>query len=82
MQDYLKFLKKLPKNLRSKLIQAVERIFADKTDRLDVKHLNKYHNLYRCRVGKIRIIFQKREDGNHVLDIGFRDDIYKKLRNY
>lgn len=77
MKDYLKFLKRLPKNLRLKVIAAIEKIAANELNKLDIKPLHKDHQLYRCRVGKIRILFQKRKNENHVLDLGFRGDVYK-----
>ena len=79
MENYLKFIGRLPKNLRLKVIRAVENLANNKLQNLDIKRLSTSHELYRCRVGKIRILFQKREDKNFVLDIGFRGDIYKKL---
>lgn len=79
MEDYVKFLKRLPKNLRLKLIQAVSLITENKLENLDIKSLSGRFNLFRCRVGQIRIIFQKREDGNWIMDIGFRGGIYRKF---
>lgn len=79
MKDYLKFLSKLPKTLRLKVILALEKIANNNTQGLDIKRLSSSHDLYRCRVGKIRIVFQKRDDLNYVLDLGFRGDIYSKL---
>lgn len=79
MQDYLKFLNRLPKNLRLKVIQVVELIAQNKLDNLDIRSLSGYHHLYRCRIGKIRILFQQREWENYILDMGFRGDVYKGL---
>ncbi|MBI4234921.1 type II toxin-antitoxin system RelE/ParE family toxin [Candidatus Peregrinibacteria bacterium] len=81
MQDYLKFLKKLPKELRLRVIEAIDQIALGEVANLDVKRLSAEYEVYRCRVDKIRILFQKRGDGNYVLDIGFRGDVYKKLKN-
>jgi mRNA-degrading endonuclease RelE of RelBE toxin-antitoxin system len=82
MKDYLKFLNKLPKDLRLRIIHAVDKIAANKTTDLDIKLLSAPHTLYRCRVGKVRILFQNRDNENYILDIGFRGNIYKKLKNY
>lgn len=82
MKDYLKFLSKLPKDLRLRIISAVDKIAKNKIKNLDIKLLSVSHTLYRCRIGKIRILFQNRDDENYILDIGFRGDIYKKLINY
>lgn len=81
MQNYLKFLAKLPKNLRLKVISVIGKIADNNLKNLDIKSLSLHYNLYRCRTGKIRIIFQKREGENYILDVGFRGGIYKKLDN-
>lgn len=78
LENYLKFIGRLPKNLRLKVIKAVENLANNKLQNPDIKRLSAPHELYRCRVGKIRILFQKRGNINFVLDISFRGDIYKK----
>lgn len=75
MEDYVKFLQRLPKKLRLKLIQAVSLITENKLENLDIKPLSGQFSLFRCRVGQIRIIFQKMDDGNWIMDIGFRGGI-------
>ena len=79
MGNYLKFISRLPKNLRLKVIKAVENLANNELKNLDIKRLHAPYELYRCRVGKIRILFQKRGDKNFILDIGFRGGIYKKI---
>lgn len=81
MKDYLKLLQKLPKPLRLKIIKAVTLIAEGKLDNLDLKCISGEHQLFRCRVGKMRILFQTRSDGNYVLDIGFRGGVYKNIKN-
>lgn len=77
MQKYVKFLRRLPKPLRSRLIAVIEKIVKNDLKNLDSKPLvSASGNFYRCRVGKIRIIFEKGEAGNIIYDIGFRGDIY------
>jgi mRNA-degrading endonuclease RelE of RelBE toxin-antitoxin system len=76
MKDYLKFLRKLSKPLRNRLILALELIELNKLKSLDVKSLVGNEELYRCRVGKIRIIFRKTEQGNKIIEIGFRGGVY------
>lgn len=82
MKDYLKFLSRLPKSLRLRIILAVDKIAKNKIKGLDIKLLSLPYTLYRCGIGKVRILFQKRDNENYILDIGFRGDIYKKLKNY
>lgn len=76
MLKYIKFLQKLPKSLREKLILVVQRIAKNDLKNLDIKPLVANGDFYRCRVGKIRIIFEKRKEENIIHDIGFRGDIY------
>lgn len=77
MKNYLKFLKRLPKDLRSKVIETVFLIASGDLANLDIKKMSDEHDLYRCRIGKIRILFQKRDAEYFILDIGFRGDVYK-----
>jgi mRNA-degrading endonuclease RelE of RelBE toxin-antitoxin system len=76
MKDYLKFLQKLPKSLRNRLIRAVELIEGNRLETLDIKLLIGQSSLFRCRVGKVRIIFRKTDFGNKIIEIGFRGGIY------
>ena len=77
MEKYKKLLKKLPKSLRVRVIKALFRIGDNDLKGLDVTQMSGSCALYRCRVGKIRIIFQKREGGNVVMDLGFRGGVYR-----
>jgi len=77
MKNYLKFLKKLPKQLRDNIIKAIFDIGNNNLNKLDIKILKGHANIYRCRTGKIRIIFEKRNNTNIIHDIGYRGDIYK-----
>jgi len=79
MERYKKFLSRLPVNLRKRLIAAVCKIADNNLDGLDIKILQSNYKIFWCRVGKVRILFQKAESGNKVLDIGFRGDIYKGI---
>lgn len=78
MEKYVKFLRRLPKPLRQRLISVVDRIARNDIRHLDIKPLAGKGDFYRCRVGKVRIIFQKEngKDQNIIYDIGFRGDIY------
>lgn len=76
MKDYLKFLQKLPKSLRNRLITTVELIEENRLETLDIKSLVGQSHLFRCRVGKVRIIFRKTDFANKIIEIGFRGGIY------
>ncbi|PIS32429.1 hypothetical protein COT40_00120 [Candidatus Peregrinibacteria bacterium CG08_land_8_20_14_0_20_41_10] len=76
MEKYVKFLRKLNPDLRVALLAVIAKIAANELKTLDLKRLAGTKDLYRCRVGKIRIIFQKTQPENIILDIGFRGNIY------
>lgn len=77
MEKYIKFLRRLPRHLQLRLITAISRIAKNNLAGLDVKQLEGGSEFYRCRVGKIRIIFAKKEKQNVIIDVGFRGNIYK-----
>lgn len=69
----------MPKSLRIRVIKAIYKIGDEELKGLDIVQMSGPHQLYRCRVGKIRIVFQKRPSGNVVMDMGFRGDVYKNF---
>ena len=77
MERYKKILSKLPKSLRLRVIKTLYRIGDDNFKGLDIVQMSGSHQLYRCRVGKVRILFQKRPSENVIIDIGFRGGVYK-----
>jgi mRNA-degrading endonuclease RelE of RelBE toxin-antitoxin system len=77
MHPYLKFLRKLPRKLRDKLILTIDLILINKLEGLDIKKLVGLDSCYRCRVGKIRIVFIVTSSGNKILEITFRGGSYK-----
>lgn len=76
MERYVKFLKRLPRPLRAKLLLTIDKIAKDNLKGLDIKRLEGNRIFYRCRIGKIRIVFEKKEGGNTIYDVGFRGNIY------
>ena len=69
----VKSLKNLARNQQVRVIHAVENLPAD-----DVKPLHgKLKGLYRLRVGELRVIFEKIDDGYLIHDIRFRGNAYK-----
>lgn len=79
MRDYVKFLRKLPKHLRERVVMVVLKIAENDLKNLDIKSLSGKGQFYRCRVGKVRIIFERRETINIIYHVGFRGDVYKKM---
>lgn len=76
----VKDIKKLPKNIAPKIKTAIEGLTLN-PPKGDIKVMQGYSDgRRRLRVGKYRIIFQYREDGEvyvWVIEIGSRGDIYK-----
>ncbi|MEI7511462.1 MAG: type II toxin-antitoxin system RelE/ParE family toxin [Candidatus Peregrinibacteria bacterium] len=69
-------MQRLPKNLYSQMEQVVGDILKLRLDHLDIKKMKGFENRYRCRVGKFRIVFEKKEDFGDILDMDTRGDIY------
>ena len=79
MEKIEKFLQKLTKREREKIIILVQKILNKKTDGLKVSKLAGFSDLYRIRAGKIRIIFRSSVTGNALINIDYRKDIYRNL---
>ncbi|MFH1720874.1 MAG: hypothetical protein ABH856_04690 [Patescibacteria group bacterium] len=77
MDKYLKFLKRLNKFDRSKLLDLIEKIIAGDLKNMSPKKLRGFKDLYRVRVGKIRIAFQKIKNSNIIINIDYGKRIYK-----
>lgn len=71
----LKYLAKLDKAMRSKIVSAIEGL----PDKGDIKKMHglKASNIYRLRAGKHRIVFNREKDIIRIVDIDTRGDIYK-----
>jgi len=64
MKNYLKFLGKQSPKVRKISIDAIGKISRNELGNLDAKPIKGTNDCYRCRVGKIRIIFIRKSDGN------------------
>ncbi len=71
----LKYLEKLEKSLRSKIVKAIEGLLGEG----DIKKMKGAGppNMYRLRVGKFRVLYLWEEDVIRVICIDTRGDIYK-----
>jgi len=71
----LKYLERLEKSLRSKIVKAIEGL----PDKGDIKKMRGPGppNTYRLRVGRYRVLFLWEDDVIRVVDIDTRGDIYK-----
>ncbi len=72
-----KFRDKANAKLRTRMDNALRKILLNDLQNLDIKPLAGQDDLFRCRIGKVRIIFQRTKEGNVVLDIGFRGSMYR-----
>ncbi len=76
-KKYLKYLARLPKQQRLKLALILENIGNLKLKSLDIKKLSGYENLFRCRTGKFRIVFEKGNCYGEIIEIETRGNSYK-----
>ncbi|MBU1445902.1 type II toxin-antitoxin system RelE/ParE family toxin [Patescibacteria group bacterium] len=80
MDKILKFIKKLNKTERIKLLNLINLIIQKDVTKLKPKKLSGFDSLYRIRSGKIRIVFEKnKETQNQIINIDSRKNSYKKL---
>ncbi|MCC3356484.1 type II toxin-antitoxin system RelE family toxin [Bacillus sp. REN16] len=75
-----KFIKKLDKNIRLRITDALLEIQETPFSASNVKKLSNL-NLYRKRVGDIGIVYEIIEGKLivHIIKIGYRGDIYKRI---
>ena len=77
MEKYLKFIfQKVSGKLQKRLFQAVYDILSNNISKLDIKKMKETKNLFRCRIGDIRIVFEKTTKGNIIKKINKRGDVY------
>ncbi|OGI57380.1 hypothetical protein A3B85_00070 [Candidatus Nomurabacteria bacterium RIFCSPHIGHO2_02_FULL_37_13] len=69
-----KFLYRLDKKTRTVIEKIITLIVLGDFSILDIKKLKGSKNMYRVRVGKIRVIFEQTKNSNKIKDISYRDD--------
>ncbi|MEK7185095.1 MAG: type II toxin-antitoxin system RelE/ParE family toxin [Patescibacteria group bacterium] len=75
MNKIEKFLKRLSRDERVRVAQCIERIVNGKWGaNLDIKKLKGYDEVYRVRVGNIRIIFFYKNKKTSIIAIERRSD--------
>ncbi|MCF7971768.1 MAG: type II toxin-antitoxin system RelE/ParE family toxin [Methylococcaceae bacterium] len=75
-----KFLKKCPGKQKQALKEKLDQLKQNPLNNtLDIKALQGYNNLYRLRVGQVRLIYQIENDELiiFIIKAGNRGDIYK-----
>ncbi len=79
MDKIEKFLAKVTAKERELVANLIRRAICDDLSGLDMKKLRGFKGLYRIRDGKIRVIFEKNVPGNKIINVDFRDRVYKDL---
>lgn len=74
MDKNQKFLKRLSKKEFAVLQSVMQQIEDGKTANLDIKKLTGHPDIFRVRVGTIRIIFISNRNTNEILDVGRRNE--------
>jgi len=69
-----KFLSKINKKTRLILLEVISLIISNNLSILDLKKLRGSNDMYRVRIGKIRIIFKHTKTANKIQYISYRDD--------
>lgn len=69
-----KFIKKLTKSQRLQLDNSLRKLYEDQLSALDIKKLTGSKDIFRLRVGRIRVIYSKRNDKIKIILITNRDD--------
>jgi len=77
MDKISKFLLKLSSNDLKNILFILEKIKILNLEWLDIKKIVLEKDLYRIRKWKIRIIFKKLENSGVIIDLNYRDKIYK-----
>jgi len=77
-KDCIKFLKRLDLKTKERVKKAISSLASFPLIRLDVVKLKGYENIFRLRVGRIRVIFEYKEKDKIVFvkRIDFRESIY------
>lgn len=80
MDKLRKHLKRLSKKDQLRILKLIILIKENQLKGLDLRKIAGNRNLYRVRSGKLRVIFEKREDQNKIIKMDERDDqTYKNL---
>ena len=75
-----KFLKRLTEKELTAVENTLQKLLIRDTEKLDIKKLTGYRDIYRVRIGNIRIIFLDTGNYTEVLEISRRSErTYKKF---
>mgnify|MGYP000462868740 CR=1 FL=1 len=78
MDKVSKFLKRLSKQERQKLETVIKDVLIGNIQNIEVKKLSGYKNIFRVRVGDIRIVFENKDGSIKLIFVGRKkEDTYK-----
>lgn len=73
-KQFIKFLQKSP--YKDRLLRVMKDIYENNLDMYDIKPLIGQLWYFRIRIGNVRVIFIKTPEGNKIVEINNRGDIY------
>lgn len=74
MDKIIKFLKKLSKKEQQRVLKIIKQLERNDLKNLHIKKLSGEQNIYRVRVGDIRIIFLHLKNESRIISIERRSD--------
>ena len=80
MDRFLKIIASLHPKMRKRVLDTIKLLQAHQIQGLDIRKMQGYDHVFRCRLGDIRIIFRKYNETIKVLDVDFRGNIYKRWK--
>lgn len=79
MDQIEKFIRKLNKKLALTILAALEDVIQLNLKKYDVTKMKGFDDLYRIRIGQIRIIFRKMTNHGVPVYVEYRGNAYKKI---
>lgn len=79
MDKNKKFLKQITDAERIAVGSAVANILAGSKTGLNIRKLEGYTHIYRVRIGRIRIVYEKTDTTIIIVKIGFKGENFYKL---
>lgn len=77
MQKRQKYLDSLPWKIKLHILDILNKLGSHQWEWLDISPLQGKVNMFRCRYGKLRIIFEIKDNHVEIINIWPRGDIYK-----
>lgn len=74
-----KFLNKLTRDKRERLLELIQNIYDSNTHLSGLKRIVGFKDLFRIRDGEFRIVFKKTKHGNEIVNVANRKDVYRDL---